>query len=482
MPVRRLTAPQLVATVQDVLGQKLTYPIADETLLGYRSNTSSAFDTTSARLLLTTAEQAVDAAMPGLLGDPKCVADCAAFLLDDVARRLFRRPLDIDARARFAALYDRGVAAEGAEGGARWLLTGLLQSPRFVYMLESSDAKGRLDGYAVASRLSYALWGGPPDAALLEAAQDDRLGDAAAVAAMADRMIDDPRFLRGLREFAGQWLGLEQLDDSAVRPDIAALGDAAREALAREPVDLLAAHIRTNATLAELLTATETQAEPALQSIYGKDILGTTGEVARFDTTRRIGLLALPGVLAARSHAEQTSPTLRGRAVLANLLCRPTPPPPANVNPTLPPTMQGVSTRQRLEAHFSSPTCAGCHASMDGIGFAFEGFDWLGRSRTLDNGHAIDSHSVFALGQDTVTVNGAPDLARALAEQREVAECFARHFNRYATGVNETDDFTCALPPLVDALKGEQGLRGMLLAYVTLPWFVQAGTPVGDMP
>jgi hypothetical protein len=195
-----------------------------------------------------------------------------------------------------------------------------------------------------------------------------------------------------------------------------------------------------------------------------------------------VGLLGLPGVLAAHSHAGQTSPTLRGRGVLASILCRPPPPPPAGVNPTLPPTMEGVSTRQRLEAHFSSETCAGCHAAMDGIGFAFERFDWLGRWREDDNGFDIDTHAELTIGGDMLSVTGAPDLAQALSTRRDVAECFARHFGRYATGVQETKDFSCALPALVEAEQGEQGLRGMLLRYVTLPWFVRAGTLEGDEP
>jgi hypothetical protein len=221
MPVRRLTAPQLAATVEDVLGEQAAYPLADETLLGYRANTSSALDSTSARLLLTSAEEVAQVAGPKLLADPSCMEDCASHLLDEVARRLFRRPLDAQTRERYAALYEAGVEAEGPAGGVRFLLEGLLQSPRFVYMLEASDAEGRLDGYSIASRLSYALWGGPPDAELLDAAESGELDDDAGISAAADRMIDDPRFLRGLRDFVGQWLGLEHLEHESVRPDVA---------------------------------------------------------------------------------------------------------------------------------------------------------------------------------------------------------------------------------------------------------------------
>jgi hypothetical protein len=470
VPVRRLSAPQLAATVHDVLGAQAAYPIADETLLGYRSNVTSALDATTARVMLTTAEQIADMAAPSLLGD--CTSDCGAALLDELGTRMFRRPLDADTRARFLALYEQGLAAEGTAGGARWLLTAMLQSPRFVYMLEATDDSGRLDAFSIASRLSYALWAGPPDEELLQDAAAGALDDAQGIAAAAERMIDDDKLTRGLNDFVSQWLYLEHLELEASRPDIAELDDATKQALAREPVAMFADHVRRGASLAELLTATETPTEPALASLYGDDLLSTEDDRSRLDPERRIGLLALPGVLAALSHAEQTSPTLRGRAVLAGLLCRPPAPPPPNVNPTLPPSMPGATTRERLEQHFSDDACAGCHAAMDGIGFAFERFDWLGRSRALDNGREIDSSADFEIAGDAISVSGAPDMARALAEREDVAACVARHFSRFAVGVRETDGFECSLADMAAAAQGPRGLRAMLIAYVTSDWFL----------
>jgi hypothetical protein len=219
VPVRRLTTVQLDATVADVLGHEVKYPISDETLIGYRANTTSALDTTTARVLLTTAEEVAAAVTPGLLADARCAGDCLSFVLDELATRLFRRPLDAETRTRFADLHARGVAAEGEAGGMRWLLTGMLQSPRFVYMLEAPSSEGRLDAYSIASRLSYALWAGPPDDELLDAAASGELDDKAGLTTQVERMLEDPKLLRGLEDFASQWLSLDHLDNPSVRPD-----------------------------------------------------------------------------------------------------------------------------------------------------------------------------------------------------------------------------------------------------------------------
>ena len=136
--------------------------------------------------------------------------------------------------------------------------------------------------------------------------------------------------------------------------------------------------------------------------MYGDDIVSSSADERALDPARRAGILSLPGVMAALSHAEATSPTLRGYAVLSSFLCAPPPPPPAGVNVTLPEVGPDASSRERLEAHFSDPSCGSCHRSMDGLGFAFESIDWLGRSRDEEHGRAIEDASMFVLGGEEV--------------------------------------------------------------------------------
>ncbi len=482
VPTRRLTARQLEATVRDVLGVEVDYPLADEELIGYRANVTTGLDATTARDVMS-ASEAVSVQLAGTLAaSPECASGCADHVLDTFGARLFRRPLDADTRARFAALYDLGFAEGGAEEGVRWMLEGMLQSPRFVYQVELASG-GDLDGYSRASRLSYALWGGPPDEALLADAEAGALDTPEGMREVAARMIDDARFERGIEDFVVQWLELEALEDALSRPDLQELDAAAVAALRHEPVSFVAHRIQEGGGLHDLLTSATTVDDPALQAIYGDDILLVDVAEGRvdLDPARRGGVLTLPGVMAALAHAHETSPSLRGRAVLANLLCDPPPPPPAGVVPSLPPASEGATTRERLEEHFASDACRSCHAAMDGIGFAFEHFDHFGRWRELDRGHPVDATSDFRLGTSRVSVDGAVELSAALADRREVAECVARQWSRFGSGVVESSELDCTIAAMADALEADGGLREMILTYVSSPWFLKPAD-VGGAP
>ena len=299
------------------------------------------------------------------------------------------------------------------------------------------------------------------------------------VRAEAERMLEDPRSADGVADFVDQWLELHRLDSESVRPDVAALGPDVVNALRDEPAALFRSVIATGGGLRELLTTSETPALAELDAIYGDDAIdqvdGPDGAITRLDPTRRAGILTLPGVQAALSHAESTSPTLRGYAVLAGFLCTPPGPPPAGVSVTLPPPVPGATTRERLELHFSSETCGACHRSMDGIGFAFESYDWLGRSRDTEAGRPIDDTGTFVLGGDEVSVDGAIELAEEMASTRAVASCVARQWAQYASGIPTTRDTACLVDSMAVELRGEGGLREMILAHVTSDWFRRGG-------
>lgn len=474
IPMRRLTASQIERTVRDVLGAETRLTVTDERLYTYRSNIASSIDVTIARAYLDFAEAAAESSDRSACTD---TAACEAWLLDDVGPRLFRRALDEVERERYRQLYLTGEAyvLESGRGGptegARWALEAMLQSPTFLYVDEVVGEGGMLDDHAMASRLALAIWGQNPDAELIADAQAGRLSTAEDVRAVAERLLEDPRSEGGMFDFVDQWLRLDRLDDPAARPDIAALGPETLDALRMEAPLLFRALVLEGASVDALLTTTETVPLSELTSIYGDDVVASDDEHTRLDPERRAGLLTLPGVQAALAHAGSTSPTLRGYAVLASFLCLPPDPPPAGVSVTLPEPEPGWTTRQRLEAHFSSPACSSCHRAMDGIGFAYESFDWLGRSRDEEAGRPVDDEGTFLLGGREITVDGPVALANEMAALRMVSVCIARQWTRYSTGVPESGAAECLVRDLGAELREPAGLREMILSELSSDWF-----------
>jgi hypothetical protein len=465
VPLRRLNSSQVERTVADVLGVAEKLSVGDERIHTFRSNVSTSIDASGARGYFDFAERV--AAKVDL---KRCAtASCLPWLLDDVGLRLFRRPLTVEQRARYENLYKLGEA-----DGPRWVISAMVQSPSFTYLDEVAEADGYLDDYGVAARLALVLWGSNPDPALLGTASKGGLSSQDDIRREALRMLGDARSEGGLRDFVDQWLELQRLDEPDARPDLTLLGREVIDALRVEPVKLFRTLLSEGAGLRELLTTSRTVKLDALAPTYGRDILSLSASGYALDPARRAGILSLPGVMAALSHAGSTSPTLRGYAVLANFLCSPPPPPPAGVKVTLPEVAPNATARQRLEAHFSDNSCGSCHRTMDGIGFAFESIDWLGRSRDQDRGVAIDDVSKFRLSGEEVTVDGIAQLATKMAESRDIADCVGRQWTRYATGVEETAEAECLMRRLGEELPKSGGLQQMMMTYLTSDWFRRA--------
>jgi hypothetical protein len=463
-----LTSDQLSATLADVFGMVVQVPVSDELLTGYRANATSAVDETTARTVQATAEEVASTFANPVAGLPGCTDDdCADYLLDIGATRLFRRPVPEAERQPWRDLFRDGAIHGGRTEGVRWVLEAMLQHPRFLYHVEDVGTDGRLDGYSMAARLSYTFWAGPPDDALLAAAAANQLQSPAGLNAAVDYLIADPKFERGMRHFVQQWLRLGELREESERPDIVALPSDVRLALENEPVSWVVAQVRTEGAVYDLLTATTGPAFPALDRLYGADRQATSNGQATFDPARRSGVLTLPGVQAAASHALDTSPTRRGDLILSQWLCAPPGPPPDNAATTLPPPQEGQTKRERLEAHFHDPSCSSCHSQMDGLGFGFEPYDWLGRSRTDDGGQPLDPEVSIWFRGDTLAADDGLGLTHVLAERQDVSECVARHFTRYAAGILEDPTATCVVQDMGRA----PSLREMMRTLVLSEWF-----------
>jgi hypothetical protein len=470
VPLRRLTASQVERTVSDLLGVDSKLDVSDERLATFRSNISSSVDVASARGYLDFASAVVAAADLS-----RCEEDCRAWLFDEVALRLFRHALDEPARERYSALFDAGSKSAGPREGAAWVLEAMLQSPSFLYLDEVVEPDGSLDQESVAARLSLALWNRNPDLLLMQQAERGELSTLGDVEETVIRLLSEPESDAGLREFIDQWLDLGRLDDPDVRPDLAALGARTLGAMRNEPVQFFSALVHAGESVDALLTTTQTSASAELEPLYGPDIVGRSAGLFDLDPSHRRGVLSLPGVVAAVSHARRTSPTLRGKAVLGSFLCTPPSPPPAGLDITLPEVASDVSTRERLEIHMTDPSCGSCHRGMDGIGFALEKLDWLGRFRDTENGRDIDDSSTFPLAGQQVTVAGAAELSEALAAQPVVAQCLSKQWLRYAAGVNESNDQACLVERLTTDVRGARGLERMIVTAMTSDFIRRGG-------
>lgn len=348
--------------------------------------------------------------------------------LEKLARPLYRREIEPDELARLAALVARTRAAGGSrEAGLQVALQAMLVSPSFLYRGEpatpalASASSSPLSDTALATRLSYFLWAGPPDTRLLDLARDGRLRPA--LASEVGRLLADPRANRFVQNFAGQWLLVRNLrlrtPDPALfpdwTPDLAA-------SLEQEVLRFVGDFLVNNRPVTELLTARETFMDARVAAHYGVAPPPAPSPAvfvrASLPEGRRAGLLGLPGILAVSSYPNRISPVLRGKFVLEQILGTPPPPPPPDI-PSLAEAAHGDAAqqtlRQRLELHRAAPSCAACHAFIDPIGFSLEGFAADGRARSSDAGRPLDTEGRLDTGE---TVSSAEDLSAVLAASR----------------------------------------------------------------
>ena len=328
---------------------------------------------------------------------PETPADetpCARDILRDLTRRAFRRPATDADVAPLLALYTAGHQERGFEAGVTWALEALLVSPDFLFRVERHPANVetgtayQLSDLDLASRLSFFLWSSIPDGALLDLAADGRLSDPAVLDQQVRRMLNDPRSSALTENFAGQWLYLRNLRSAA--PNAAlfpTFDDNLRQALQRETEMFFESQLRDDRSIFELLTADYTFLNDRLARHYGiPGVYGSHYRQMSYPDDRRAGLLGHGSVLLVTSHPNRTSPVVRGKWVLENLLGSPPPPPPPDVPALTENDERGTpaTVRERMEQHRANPTCAACHAKMDPLGFALENFDAIGRWRSVD--------------------------------------------------------------------------------------------------
>jgi hypothetical protein len=367
---------------------------------------------------------------------------CARKIAESFGARAWRRPLTSIEVNELVGIYDFAVSkAANHTESLKQMLKALLLSSNFIYRAEidpdlDTPTPRTLTSYELASRLSYFLWSSMPDAKLFELAANNTLQDPVILRAQVQRMLDDKKSSMLIENFAVQWLKFDKVAE--VSPDLSKFPDFNSilvEAMRQETRLFLADIIKNNEPIGRLFTANYTYLNQTLAEHYG--IGGIQGNsFQRFNWAQsdpRRGILGQASVLTATSHPGTTSPVLRGKWVLENLLCdEPPPPPPGVENLTNSGDLSTLSTRKRFEAHSQrGSSCFGCHQTMDPIGFGLENFNPIGQWRTIDGTETVDASGKLPSG---ASFSGAVELGNILSQSYRLPMCTTEHLMTFALG------------------------------------------------
>jgi hypothetical protein len=351
---------------------------------------------------------------------------CAKQIVSTLMRRAYRQPPSTADLERVMKFYASGRRDGNFDRGIQAALERILASPKFLFRAESEPG-GVEPGSAfpvssleLASRLSFFLWSSMPDDALLDLAASGKLASEATLEREIRRMLADPRSDALVNNFAGQWLQLRNLRNFQPNTDLFPdFDDNLRQGFRHETELLFQSVLREDRSVLDLMTADYTFVNERLARHYGiPNIYGSRFRRVPVSDEARKGLLGQGSILALTSHAERTSPVVRGKWILENLLGLQVPPPPPGV-PPLPEKKDGDkprTMREQMSEHRANPVCASCHKTMDPIGFALENFDAVGAWRSEDAGVPVDASGELA---DGTKVNGIVELRRSLLSRPE---------------------------------------------------------------
>lgn len=367
---------------------------------------------------------------------------CAQQIVANLARRAYRRPVVDSDLAGPLEFYRRGKTSDGFEAGVEAALAAVLVSPEFLFRVEhepkelAPGATYRVDDVLLASRLSFFLWSSIPDDELLACAERGQLHLPKVLERQTRRLLADPKAESLVKNFGEQWLHLRNLE--SITPDLRLFpdfDDNLRQAFRRETELHLHGMLREDRSVLELLRTDHTFLNERLAKHYGiPHVYGSEfRRVAVNPNSERGGLLRQGSVLTVTSYATRTSPVMRGKWILENILGTPPPPPPGNVPALKEKTIsESLPVRQRLAEHRANTACAGCHALIDPPGFALENYDAIGRWRTLEDGAAVDPTGGLP---DGTPVKGVSDLENGLLRRPELfVGTFTEKLLTYALG------------------------------------------------
>lgn len=450
--VRRLNRTEYGNTISDLLGVQYSageaLPVDGAGGGGFDNNADTLF---LSPVLIEKYLEAADDVVKYVLADPplrkklvfvtpneKLSADEAAKqVLRRFIEKAFRRPVPDDEFARYFELYKRASDSKlSFEESIGYAVRGVLISPNFLFLVEEdrpTNEAYRVNDFELASRLSYFLWSTMPDDELFKVAKAGKLKDPAVLQKQVERMLKNKKSFALAENFGGQWLGFRKLGRE-IKPDrqiFKKYSEGLQVAMRLEPAFFIDNLFRENRSLFELIDSDYSYLNPGLAGFYGVKWEGEKNRAilrqVPLNTEQRGGILGMAAILTVTSYPNRTSPVLRGKWVLEELLGAAPPPPPPNVDP-LPeedPKKKGELTlRQRLEAHREKAECASCHNRMDPIGFGLENYDGIGQWRVKDGKTPVDSVGELPSGEK---FSNPKELKQVLMSRKEA---FVRNLSK----------------------------------------------------
>ncbi|MEO5728070.1 MAG: DUF1592 domain-containing protein [Byssovorax sp.] len=427
---------------------------------------------------------------------PADAAGRAKAYLEHFGMRAYRRPLSPVELTAYLALFAKGKdVVEGPDDftrGVRLTLQAFLQSPHFVYRVESSSGAGgpagtaiagiQLSGFEIATKLSYMLWNTMPDDALLAAASSGKLDTAAGILVEAKRLLDDERARVMVASFHHQLFEYDHYDDLNKDPALFPNFTPALGADMKREAEMFVEDVifTKDGGIREILTEPTTFVNDELAAIYGvPGNFGSDFVKVDLDPAKRSGFLTHVGFLASNATKREQHSIHRGVFVNRRVICAKLPDPPNNI-PPLPPAADYKTNRERVEKHTGAGTCgASCHGGLiNPAGFAFEHYDALGQYRDAEGGNPISSADVYSLDGKEASYTDAVSFDKLLGESDQVHACYAKHWLEYAYGRSDQEADGAALAEL--AKESRKGARALILALTQTQAF-RTRTPQQEM-
>jgi hypothetical protein len=358
--------------------------------------------------------------------------------LNTLLPRAWRRPVEAGDVEPLVALYSANQAdGNTADEAFARVLQAVLLAPEFLYRVERNSGVAGvrdLNGYEIASRLSYFLWSTMPDADLTAAAASGALNDAAGLSSQVTRMLSSEKAAAFAENYGSQWLPIRELENAKPDPEVyGEFDEELRDAMAAETMRFFVDVAQGSRPLTELFNSNSSYVNDRLARHYGMDPVGSDQPVFSKLPANRTGLLTQASFLTAVAYTNDSHPVKRGKWMLANLLCK-EPPEPNFAIPEPPERAEGTSRKEQLSVHQIRPDCAACHVLMDPLGLALEQYDGIGAFRTEDRGGVIDPSGVFVGDTGNIPFANPAELSQIIAAAPSVSRCVTEHVFAYGLG------------------------------------------------